>query len=228
MAIRFNEFFIEKTEFDGYMLDLFLNVSDQLIPELAKSKEYTTARDKYVELLEQIEALLPEDKKHLVSELDNAEGNVCSIHNEGLFIKGLQYGSKLARVLKITDSSKEVFVEDEDEEISIIAEFTETVNDLNSKLAEIEASNTLTEHQKALMKENCLSIIRNIRASQVQSFCEYAVRIPFDFGLLSAEQRGEIVSVMCKDVAEITDAEMYHIFSILDKNENGKGGYDGI
>lgn len=108
MAIRFNDFFVGKTDFEGYMLDLFLNVSDNMVSKLREDKEYADANEKYINLLEQVESLLPEDKKRLVEELDKAQGTASSIFNQAIFIKGLQFGVGLARLLKITDVSKEV------------------------------------------------------------------------------------------------------------------------
>lgn len=67
---------------------------------LHKSENYTKAEDKAINQYMEIEKNLPEDKRHLVKELDNAIDDLLGIRDDLIYGLGLKEGVSIREIEK--------------------------------------------------------------------------------------------------------------------------------
>lgn len=103
------------------------------------------------------------------------------------------------------------------EDITVIKENSAAVNDLRNTIEETKNSKILKEDQKTLIIESCSSMLRSIRATQIQFFLEHVIRLQFDFSLLNKEEMGQLVSFSRKNLEDLTDADFYKSFNLITK-----------
>lgn len=89
-------------DMEEFLKDLYVSTCSDIMPSVSDKNEYLEATAEYDRIYNDIESLLPENKRDLMEELYSAEATQNNIFDEVLFMKGLQYGVELARLLKIS------------------------------------------------------------------------------------------------------------------------------
>ena len=81
----------------------FLDCSDELMPILNGNDEYQKAGVLYSQIRDEIESLLPEDKKELVEDLYEAESTQKALYNKALFIRSFQYSMEIRKLFGLSN-----------------------------------------------------------------------------------------------------------------------------
>lgn len=82
--------------FEGQIKDVYLNTSNAVQRQLCQTSSYQNANREYDQLLDRIEALLPENERKLIEALRLAESELSDLFCEALFAKGIHLGLKLS------------------------------------------------------------------------------------------------------------------------------------
>lgn len=101
------------------------------------------------------------------------------------------------------------------EDIAVIKDNSAAVNNLKSTIEETKNSKTLKEEQKTVIISGCSSMLRRIRATQIQFFLEQTIRLEFNFSLLNKEEMGQLVAFSRRNLEDLTDADFYKSFDLI-------------
>ncbi len=91
--------------FGSELNEMFLRACNSTQLQISSLPSYQKVSKECAEAAESVKNLLPEEQRHLAEDWFEAEASVNAEFSEALFIKGMQYGARLAALLQFPEPS---------------------------------------------------------------------------------------------------------------------------